>query len=81
MFDGRPHQGQGTEDSGNNVFSVQLKKLYHTISNLEIKIKQEDSTDEQDDGMNPRVMLKGKEIENEDLEKEKWKKQIIIHKQ
>ena len=81
LFDGRPNQGQGTEDSGNSVFSVQLKKLYRKITNLEIKIKQEDSMDEVDDGMNTRVMLKGKEVENEDLEKEKWKKQIFDHKE
>ena len=60
---------------------MQLKRLYRTISNLETKIKQEDSTDEADDGMNTRVMLKGKEVETEDLEKERWKKQITDHKQ
>ncbi|KAF8964027.1 hypothetical protein BDZ97DRAFT_1904591 [Flammula alnicola] len=81
LFDGRPNQGQGTEDSGNNVFSVQLKKLYRAITNLETKIKQEDAMDEPDDGMNSRVLLKGKEVENEDVEKEKWKKQIMDHKQ
>ena len=27
-----------------------------------------------------RVMLKGKEVENDDLEKEKWKKQMSDHK-
>ncbi|KAF9483772.1 hypothetical protein BDN70DRAFT_904058 [Pholiota conissans] len=78
LFDGRPNH---TEDAGNNVFSIQLKKLYRTISNLETKIKQEDSNDEVDDGMSARVMLKGKETETEDLEKEKWKKQIFDHKQ
>ena len=31
--------------------------------------------------MNTRVMLKGKEVETEDLEKERWKKQITDHKQ
>lgn len=81
LFDGRPNQGQGTEDSGNNVFSIQLKKLYRAITNLETKIKQEDSMDEAEDGMSARVMLKGKEVEDDDLEKEKWKKQIIDHKQ
>jgi len=34
--------GQGSEDSGNSVFSVQLKQLYRNITDLE-KIKQEDS--------------------------------------
>lgn len=79
LFDGRP--GQGNEDSGNNVFSVQLKKLYRNISSLENKIKQEDSMEETDDLQTSRVLLKGKEVENEDLEKEKWKKQIEDHKQ
>jgi len=79
LFDGRPSQGPGTEDSGNSVFSVQLKKLCRNITNLEIKIKQEDSMNDVDDGMNTRVMLKGKEVENEGLEKEKWKKQIFDH--
>ena len=75
---GRPNQG--TEDSGNNVFSIQLKKLYRAITNLETKIKQEDS-DESDDGMNSRVVLKGKEVENDELEKEMWRKQIHDHKE
>jgi len=79
LFDGRP--GQGTEDSGNNVFSVQLKRLYRNISSLENKIKQEDSMEETDDMQTSRVLLKGKEVENKDLEKEKWKKQIEDHKQ
>jgi hypothetical protein len=81
LFDGRPNQGQGTEDCGNNIFSIQLKKLYRTISNLETKIKQEDPSEEADDGMSTRVMLKGKEIVNEVAEKHKWKKQIEDHKQ
>ena len=81
LFDGGPNQGPGTEDSGNTVFSLQLKKLYRTITNLETKIKQEDSMDEGDDSRNTRVMVKGKEVENEDLEKEKWKKQIFDHKE
>lgn len=80
-FDGRPNQGQGTEDSGHSVISFQLKKLYRAITNLETKIKQEDSMEEADDGMNPRVMLKGKEVASKDLEKDKWKKQIEDHKQ
>ena len=36
--------------------------------------------DDTDDIMTSRVMLKGKEVENEDLEKEKWKKQLSDHK-
>ncbi|CAA7267658.1 unnamed protein product [Cyclocybe aegerita] len=81
LFEGRPNQGQGTEDSGNNVFSIQLKKLYRAISNLETKIKQEDSMDEAEDGMNSRVMLKGKEVESDELERERWRKQISDHKE
>ena len=75
---GQPNQG--TEDSANNVFSIQLKKLYCAITNLEMKIKQEDS-DESDDGMNSRVILKGKEVENDELEKEMWRKQIHKYKE
>ena len=37
--------------------------------------------DEVDDGMSMRGMLEGKETENEELEKEKWKKQIFNHKE
>lgn len=62
-------------------WKVQLKCLYCTISNLETKIKQEDYTDKTNDGMNTRVVLKGKEVETEDLEKERWKKYITNHKQ
>ena len=36
--------------------------------------------DDTDDVMNSRVVLKGKEVENDDLEKEKWKKQMSDHK-
>ena len=36
--------------------------------------------DDADDIMGSRVVLKGKEVENEDLEKEKWKKQISDRK-
>jgi len=37
-------KGNGTDDSGNSVFSIQLKKLlYRALSNLETKIKQEES--------------------------------------
>lgn len=80
LFDGRPNQGQG-DDASNNVFSLQLKRLYRTISNLETKIKQTDSSEETDDSMTTRVMLKGKEVESEESEREKWKKQIHDHKQ
>ena len=36
--------------------------------------------DDADDVMSSRVVLKGKEVENDDLEKEKWKKQLSDHK-
>lgn len=36
--------------------------------------------DDTDDVMSSRVVLKGKEAENDDLEKEKWKKQMSDHK-
>ena len=32
--------------------------------------------DDADDVMSSRIVLKGKEAENDDLEKEKWKKQM-----
>ena len=76
LFDGRPNQDRAE----NGIFAHQLKRLYREISNLETKVKQEDSMDNTDDVMNSRVMLKGKEVENDDLEKEKWKKQMSNHK-
>ena len=57
-----------------------MKRLYLEISNLETKIKHEDSMDDADDVMSSRVVLKGKEVESDDLEKEKWKKQMSDHK-
>lgn len=76
LFD---RQGQQPNDeSGTNAFAVQLKKLYRAITNLETKIKQEDQDEGEDAG---RIMLKGKEVENVELEKEKWRKQIEDHKQ
>jgi hypothetical protein len=80
LFDGRPNQSQGNDDSGNSVFSIQLKKLYRALTNLETKIKQEDA-DDVDDGLTSRVMLKGKEIEPAEVEREKWKKHIKDHKE
>jgi len=40
-FEGWQNHGQGTDDFGNNFFSIQLKKLH---TNLETKIKQEAPT-------------------------------------
>ena len=76
LFDGRPNQDRAE----NSIFAHQLKRLYREISNLEAKVKQEDSIEDTDDVMSSRVMLKGKEVENDDLEKEKWKKQMSDHK-
>ena len=76
LFDGRPNQDRAE----NSIFALQLKKLYREITNLETKVKQEDSMDDTDDVMSSRVLLKGKEVENDDLEKEKWKKQMSDHK-
>ena len=76
LFDGRPNQDRAE----NGIFALQLKRLYREITNLETKIKQEDSMDDSDDVMSSRVVLKGKEVENDDLEKEKWKKQMSDHK-
>lgn len=49
----------------------QLKRLYREIRNFEIIVKQEDSMDDSADVMGGRVVLKGKEVENDNLEKEK----------
>jgi protein SMG6 len=65
------------EDLANNVFAVQLKKLYRTICALEDKVKQQDADEIVEES---RIVLKGKEIESEDLEKEKWQRQIANHK-
>jgi len=68
LFEGRGGQGQGngTDDSGNSVFSIQLKKLYRALTNLETKIKQEESfvgssMEDGDAGMNGMVVFGGKE--------------------
>ena len=71
------HQRKPTEESGTNTFAIQLKRLYRTISALEEKVKQHDTDEPVEES---RIMLKGKQVENEDLEMEKWKKQIENHK-
>lgn len=45
--------------------------LYREITNLETKVRQEDSMNDTNNVMRGRVVLKGKEVENDDLEKEK----------
>ncbi|KAK0210568.1 hypothetical protein DFS33DRAFT_302757 [Desarmillaria ectypa] len=74
LFEG---QRKSAEEQGTNVFAVQLKKLYRTITSLESKVNQDDLEENEDSS---RILLKGKEVENEDLEKEKWKKKISDHK-
>ncbi|PFH52354.1 hypothetical protein AMATHDRAFT_74154 [Amanita thiersii Skay4041] len=73
-------QGQTHEQSSSNAFSTQLKLLYREITGLENKIKQEDSQDEVDDGPEARVMIRGRETESDDIEKERWKRRIADHK-
>lgn len=72
----------GGDDRGTNVFAIQLKKLYRAITDLETKVKQEDSDETEDSG---RVLLKTKEGHNDevehDKEREKWKRQIEDHKE
>ncbi|KAJ6547339.1 hypothetical protein B0H19DRAFT_1075225 [Mycena capillaripes] len=71
----------GGDDRGTNVFAIQLKKLYRAITDLETKVKQEDSDDTEDAG---RVLLKTKDGHDDELEhdkeREKWKRQIEDHK-
>ncbi|KAJ7098134.1 hypothetical protein B0H15DRAFT_824243 [Mycena belliarum] len=78
LFDRRSHPNG--EDRGTNVFAIQLKKLYRAITDLETKVKQEDSDDADDAG---RVLLMPKAPADDDLEKEKdkWKRQIEDHKE
>ncbi|KAF7322791.1 PINc domain-containing protein [Mycena chlorophos] len=81
LFDRKSHPN-GDERGTTNVFAVQLKKLYRAITDLETKIKQEDSDETEDAG---RVLLKTRDGENEELERDqerdKWKKQISDHKE
>ena len=55
-FEGWQNHGQGTDDFGNNFFSIHLKKLH---TNLETKIKQE-APDNAEDSVTNRV-VKGKQ--------------------
>ena len=70
-------QGKPSEEPGNNVFAIQLKKIYRTISSLEDKVKQQDADDTVEES---RIMVRGGQVESDDMEKEKWKKQIANHK-
>jgi protein SMG6 len=70
-----------------------LKKLYRALSNLETKIKQEESfvRSSMEDGMNGAVMLGGKEkdlvikgkttADPGEVERERWKRIINNHKE
>ncbi|KXN82534.1 Telomerase-binding protein EST1A [Leucoagaricus sp. SymC.cos] len=77
LFDNRPGHA-ATDDSTTTAFSQQLKLIYRRITTLESKIQQEESEDQ--DEMDTRLMLRGKEISREDLEKEKWMKKVDDHK-
>ncbi|KAG6821141.1 hypothetical protein H0H93_005361 [Arthromyces matolae] len=92
LFDRPGGSGNRSEDPGSNVIAIQLKKLYRAITNLEAKVKAEDSEDRDPEDTQtfrnePRVTLKGKQPEsttptsNEGLEREKWNVQIENHKQ
>jgi hypothetical protein len=80
LFDRKSHPNG--DDRGTNVFAIQLKKIYRHITDLETKVKQEDSDEAEDSG---RIMLKSKDGEDGELEKEKekekWKRQIEDHKE
>ncbi|KAJ3572504.1 hypothetical protein NP233_g3036 [Leucocoprinus birnbaumii] len=76
LFD-RPGRA-ATDDSTATAFSQQLKLIYRRITTLENKIQQDESEDQ--DEMDTRVMLKGRELSREDLEKEKWMKKVEEHK-
>lgn len=77
LFDKR-HGHTATDDSSASAFSQQLKLIYRRITTLESKVQQEESDDP--DEMDTRVMLRGKELNKEDLEKEKWMKKVEDHK-
>lgn len=79
LFEGRPREGQ--DDSGNNIFGKQLKRLYRVITELESAIQKEDLTDDMDDVAPRGAPLKPKELPSADRDREKWKKQIHNHKE
>ena len=76
LFDRKPT----TDESSNNAFAIQLKKLYRGIASLETKILNEDI----DEGgpEEGRIMLKerGKDLQDEDAEVQKWNRLIGDHK-
>ncbi|KIK59672.1 hypothetical protein GYMLUDRAFT_651182 [Collybiopsis luxurians FD-317 M1] len=70
-----------SEDGSTNVFANQLKRLYRNITSLETKIKDEDAETEEDSRYSGRILRKGKDLtqEDEEAEKEKWKKRFEDH--
>ncbi|KAF5365760.1 hypothetical protein D9758_003172 [Tetrapyrgos nigripes] len=71
-----------SDEAPGNMFAQQLKKLYRSITNLEAKIKQEDADVLDDDsGESGRKIIKSKSSpEDEEVDKDKWLKQIDDHK-
>ncbi|KAF7304708.1 PINc domain-containing protein [Mycena kentingensis (nom. inval.)] len=80
LFDRKSHPNG--EERSSNVFAIQLKKLYRAITELETKIKQEDSDEAEDSG---RVLLKTKDTQNDEIEREKerdmWQRRLNNHKE
>jgi hypothetical protein len=70
------HQRKPVAECSTNAFTVQLKRLYRTISTLEDKVKQHDA----DSVEECRISLRGRQAEDKDFEEEKWKRQIDNHK-
>jgi protein SMG6 len=54
--------------------------LYREITGLDNRIKQEDVQDEADDFLEKRIFIRGRENENNELEKEKRKWRVADHK-
>jgi hypothetical protein len=71
------YQRKPVAESSTNTFAVKLKRLYHTISTLEDKVKQHDADDSVEES---RILLRGRQAEDEDFEEQKWKRQIDNHK-
>lgn len=77
LFDNRPGHAP-TDDSSTSAFSQQLKLIYRRITTLESKIQQEESDEIEE--MDARVLVRGRDLGREDLEKEKWMKKVEDHK-
>jgi protein SMG6 len=69
------------KDNGNDVFAGQLKRIYRSITTLESRIASKDAADEAREEAG-RITLKGKDkdINEEDLEHQRWIKVINDHK-